>query len=151
MNNSKNPTVREIVQKLEAENRIEYEISHRGGKYGAAVDDVIGALFPTICDSYSNVYQKIKNLLPNKIGAWVNYLGGGLRGSICRSDYSKELPAKYAKRIDAFTRECKRRYLEIENGEGLNDTEDADGETNWDALGTNRSRAAGVKQSAYLK
>ena len=57
----------------------------------------------------------------------------------------KDLPAKYAKRIDAFTRECKNRYLEIENGQGLNDEEDAEGNTNWEALGTQRSRLAGVK------
>ena len=145
MNNSKNPTIRDIVLKMEAENRIDYEISHRGGTYGARSWDVVAALFPTLSDDKA---AEISNLIPNKTGVWVSYLGGGLRGSICRSDYAKELPAKYAKRIDGFTRECKRRYLEIENGTGLNDTEDADGETNWDAVGTGRVRKAGVK-SAY--
>ena len=145
MNNSKKITVQEIVQNLENENRIQYEISHRGGTYGAKAGDVVSALFPTLSDDKA---AEIANLIPNKTGVYVNYLGGGLRGSICRSDYAKSLPAKYAKRIDAFTRECKNRYLAIENGEGLNDKEYPDGDTNWDAIGTNRLRAAGVK-SAY--
>jgi len=145
MNNSKKITVREIVQNLENENRIQYEISHRGGTYGANAGDVVSALFPTLSD---DKIDKIINLLPNKVGVHCNYLGGGLRGSINRSDYAKELPAKYAKRIDTFTRECKNRYLAIENGEGLNNEEYPDGDTNWDAIGTNRSRVAGVK-SAY--
>lgn len=145
MNNSKKITVREIVQNLENENRIQYEISYRGGTYGTQSWVVVSALFPTLSDDKS---AEISNLLPNRVGVWVNYLGGGLRGSINRSDYGKELPAKYAKRIDAFTRECKNRYLTIENDEGLNDEEYPDGDTNWDAIGTNRSRVAGVK-SAY--
>jgi len=114
MNNSKKITVQEIVQNLENENRIQYEISHRGGTYGAKAGDVVSALFPTLSDDKA---AEIANLIPNKTGVYVNYLGGGLRGSICRSDYAKSLPAKYAKRIDAFTRECKNRYLAIENGE----------------------------------
>ena len=145
MNNSKNPTIRDIVLNLEAENRIDYDISNRGGTYGARGWVVVDALFPTLSDDKA---WEISNLLPNRIGAWVNYLGGGLRGSIVRSDYSRELPAKYARRIDSFTRECARRYEAIENGAGLNDVEDAAGETNWDALGTQRSRLAGVV-SAY--
>ena len=144
MNNSKKITVQEIVQNLENENRIQYEISHRGGTYGAKAGDVVSALFPTLSDDKA---AEIANLIPNKTGVYVNYLGGGLRGSICRSDYAKSLPAKYAKRIDAFTRECKNRYLAIENGEGLNDEEYPDGDTNWDAIGTNRSRVAGIKSS----
>jgi len=145
MNNSKKITVREIVQNLENENRIQYEISHRGGTYGANAGVIVSALFPTLSD---DKIDEIVNLLPNKVGVHCNYLDGGLHGSINRSDYAKELPAKYAKRIDAFTRECKNRYLAIENGEGLNDEEYPDGDTNWDAIGSNRSRAAGVK-SAY--
>ena len=136
--------VRSIVLEMEKNNRIDYDISYRGGTYGARCWDVVSALFPTLSDDKS---AEVYNLLPNRVGVWVNYLGGGLRGGICRSDYSKVLPAKYAKRIDAFTRECKNRYLEIENGEGLNDEEDAEGNTNWEALGTNRSRAAGVERA----
>lgn len=142
---TKYQTVRQIVLNLESENRIEYDISHRGGTYGAASGDVVAALFPTLSDRTALM---IDNWLPNKVGVHCNYLGGGLRGSINRSDFSKDMPAKYAKRIDSFTRECKNRYLAIENGEGLNDEEYPDGDTNWDAIGTNRSRAAGVK-SAY--
>lgn len=148
MNNSKNFNslkVSEIVRELERENSIDYEISHRGGKYGARAGVVVAALFPTISGEDA---AWIENLLPNNIGAYCNYLGGGLRGAIVRSDYSKELPAKYARRIDSFTRECRARYLEIENDANLNNEEYPDGETNWDAIGSNRSRLAGIK-SAY--
>ena len=145
MNNSKKITVREIVQNLENENRIQYKIGYRGGTYGANAGDVVSALFSTLI-AYRQ--YEIVQMLPNKIGVHCNYLGGGLRGSIIRSDYGKELPAKYAKRIDSFTRECKRRYEEIENDNNLNNEEYPDGDTNWDAIGTNRSRVAGIK-SAY--
>lgn len=145
MNNSKKITVREIVQNLENENRIQYKISHCGGTYGASASIVVDALFPTL--SYDKAID-IANLLPNMVGVHCNYLGGGIRGTINRSDYAKSLPAKYAKRIDSFTRECKNRYSAIENGEGLNDKEYPDGDTNWDAIGTSRLRAAGIK-SAY--
>lgn len=145
MNNSRNKTVKQIVLELEKENRIDYNISHRGGTYGAASKDVVAVLFPTLLNSYSNNYQKVITLLPSKIGVHCNYLGGGLRSTINRSDYAKELPAKYARRIDSFTRECKARYLAIESGAGLNNEEYEDGETNWDAIGTNKSRVAGVK------
>ena len=145
MNNSKKNTVREIVLQLEEENRIEYEISHRGGTYGAYASIVIDALFPTLMPLKCT---EIASLLPRKVGVNCNYLGGGIRGTINRSDYSKELPAKYAKRIDSFTRECKRRYEEIENGAGLNDEEYPDGDKNWDALATKGLRDAGI-ESAY--
>ena len=144
MNNSKK-TVREIVLEMEEENRIEYEISHRGGTYGAAAGSVITALFPTL--SYKK-QEELEHLISSKFGVYCNYLGGGIRGAICRSDFDKKIPAKYAKRLDSFTRECKNRYLAIENESQLNDEEDEDGNTNWDAAGTNRSRVAGVK-SAY--
>jgi hypothetical protein len=150
MNNSKKITVRDIVLKLEQENRIDYDISYyyyRGGKYGAKAGDVVAALFPTLSTEKA---EELENLLPNKVGVYCNYLGGGLRGALCRSDYSKEMPTKYARRIDdAFTRgECKRRYEEIENELGLNDEEDSDGNINWDALGTRKMREASI-ESAY--
>lgn len=134
-------TVADIVSALEEENRIKYDISHRGGTYGAEAGYAVEALFPTL---NQEKVDEIVNMLPRMVGVHCNYLGGGLRGALVRSDYAKEMPAKYAKRIDAFTRECKRRYLEIENESGLNDEEYADGDTNWDAIGTNASRKAGV-------
>src|SRR3989338_1387574 len=136
MNNSK-LTMRDIVLNMEAENNIKYDIGHRGGTYGAATSDVIAILFPTLSD---DKIDELANLLPNMVGVHCNYLGGGLRGSLVRSDYSERMPAKYAKRINAFTRECKARYLAIEDSAGLNEEEDADGNTNWDAYGSNRIR-----------
>ncbi len=137
--------MREIVLKMQEENSIDCDISYRGGTYGAAADKVVATLFSTLI-AYRQ--YEIVQMLPNKVGVHCNYLGGGLRGTINRSDYDKKMPAKYAKRLDAFTRECKKRYLEIENCTGLNEEEYPDGDTNWEAMGTNRSRAAGVK-SAY--
>lgn len=145
----KNVSVRDIVLNLEEENRIEYNINHRGGQYGARAEVVVSALFPTLKDEgVGTSYSTLIALMPRMFGAYVNYLGGGLRGAICRSDYDKRIRVKYAKRLDSFTRECARRYEELENGAGLNNAEDADGETNWDAIGSARCRAAGVK-SAY--
>jgi len=138
-------TVADIVSALGEENRIQYDIGGRGGTYGAPADYVVEALFPTLEQEKIN---EIVNMLPNKVGVHCNYLGGGLRGALVRSDYDKALPAKYAKRIDAFTRECKARYLAIENDGGLNDETYPDGDTNWEALGTNASRRAGV-ESGY--
>jgi len=139
MKNSR--TVSDIVSELLEENRIQYDISHRGGTYGADAGYVVKALFPTL---EQEKIDEIVNMLPRKVGVHCNYLGGGLRGALVRSDYDKAMPAKYAKRIDSFTRECKARYLAIENGEGLNDETYPDGDTNWEAMGTNKVRRAGV-------
>lgn len=144
MTNTKQ-TMRDIVRAMEAEGKMIGDISHRGGTYGAYATVAVGTLFPTLSEEQE---RRVLDCLPNKIGAFCNYLGGGLRGAIVRSDYAAALPAKYARRIDAFTRECVRRYNEIENGEGLNEETYPDGDTNWEAQGTKKVRAAGVK-SAY--
>ena len=118
---------------------VRFEISHRGGSYGMNSENVLRFL---------GIDMKYDGYLPNNVGAYSNYLGGGIRGSIVQSDYSKDLPKKVSEKIDQFTLACKARYQDIENDSGLNDEEYSDGETNWDAIGTNRIRKAGVK-SAY--
>jgi hypothetical protein len=87
-------------------------------------------------------------LLPGMIGAYVNYLGGGIRGSIQTSTYSTEITGKKKELLDLLLEACVRVYEDIENESGMNDEEDEDGDTNWDALGTKMCRRAGVA-SAY--
>ena len=50
--------------------------------------------------------------------------------------------------LNAIAEKCGQFYSDIENSENLNEEEDQDGETNWEAIGTNRSREAGIV-SAY--
>lgn len=123
---------------LENDGKVDYDISHRGGHYGLSRGDVSDLLG---LGGYAD-------MLPGKVGAFCNYLGGGLRGSVSVSDYDKAMPKKYAKRIDAYLAACHLRYLELESGAGLNDETFPDGDTNWDAIGTNASRKAGII-SAY--
>jgi predicted hydrocarbon binding protein len=122
---------------LEEEGKVIYEIGYRGGNYGLSVERAIELL---------EIKERWTDFLLAKVGVYCNYLGGGLRGAIVGGGYGKEIPEKDAKKIENFYKACKERYLEIENG--LNDEEDENGETNWDAIGTNRSREAGII-SAY--
>lgn len=131
--------VRKLLLEAEANGNILWDIGYRGGTYGLRVDDALELL---------GIDEDYFDLLPGNVGAYCNYLGGGLRGSICRSDYSDKLPTKIARKIDLLTEACVERYEEIENGGGLNDEEYPDGSTNWEAEGTNRCRVAGV-ESAY--
>lgn len=112
------------------------DISHRGGTFGFKAEKVASLL------------DIPKELLPGNIGAYCNYLGGGLRGSIQVSTYSDKITGRKKALLDAFLQACKRVYEIIENEQSLNDTEYPDGETNWEAVGTNASRCAGIK-SAY--
>ena len=144
MNNSKK-TMREIILELEEENLILSEVGSRGGSYGVATEDVLTVLFPTLDDEK---LESLSDFMPQNFGVHVNYLGGGIRGSIILSDYDEKIPVKYAKHLDSFARECKKRYLEIENESGLNDEEYEEGGTNWESIGTKKSRTAGI-ESAY--
>ncbi len=111
-------------------------IGHRGGHigfYGGDVADFLG-----IPDEY----------LPGKVGAYVNYLGGGLRGSISVSDYNQNISIQKAEKLNGLLEACRRVYQNLEDDSGLNDSEYPDGETNWEAVGTQASRDAGVV-SAY--
>jgi hypothetical protein len=116
--------------------RVLVDIGHRGGKVGLSSDIV------------SEELDIPSHLLPRMIGAYVNYLGGGLRGSIQTSSYSSEIVGKKKELLDLLLEACVRVYEDIENESGLNDEEYEDGETNWDALATKMSRQAGIS-SAY--
>ena len=113
--------------------QLDYDIGYRGGTLGFRSSTVAAA------------FGIDENLLPRHIGAFVNYLGGGLRGSICTSTYSKEITGKKKELLDELLAACKRAYESLENGSGLNDDKYPDGDTNWEAQGTKAARAAGIK------
>jgi len=113
--------------------QLDYDIGYRGGTLGFRAEDVAAA------------FGIDENLLPRHIGAFVNYRGGGLRGAICVSTYSKEITGKKKELLDELLAACKRAYESLENGSGLNDDEYPDGDTNWEAQGTKAARAAGIK------
>lgn len=133
--------VNKAVASLIELGKVDYEVSYRGGHYGFSSQDVVDALFPEL--SYE-LEQKVLGWMPSKFGAHSNYLGGGLRGAIVASDFDKRMPEKYADPLRIFARVCVTKYKEIEDEMHLNDEQDADGEENWDAIGTNLSRGAGV-------
>jgi hypothetical protein len=83
-------------------------------------------------------------LLPNKFGAYCNYLGGGIRGSITQSDFSDTVQGRKRALLEALSEACVRVYNDIENDMGMNETEDDDGEIVWDALATKQAREAGI-------
>ncbi len=126
---------------LEDQGLVVYDVGYRGGTYGLAINDFIDKFMPKDIE-----IDSIIEMLPNKVGVYCNYLGGGLRGAIVGGGYSKKLPKKLARIVDDFVKLCRQRYLEIEDG--LNDELGEDGETNWDAIGTKASRNAGIV-SAY--
>jgi len=112
------------------------DISHRGGGIGFYSSDVAAAFEVSDSD------------LPRKFGAGCNYLGGGLRGSIFPSSFNKTIIGKKAALLEALAEACTRVYENIEGQEGLNDEEYPDGDKNWDAIGTSKSRKTGII-SAY--
>jgi hypothetical protein len=113
-----------------------YNISYRGGGVGFYGGEL------------SKHFKINQSLLPNKFGAYCNYLGGGVRGSITQSDFSENVQGRKRKLLEALSEACIRVYEDIENEMGMNDTEDEDGETMWDALATKGARDNGIV-SAY--
>jgi hypothetical protein len=112
------------------------QVSHRGGHVG-----FFGA-------SLSSFLDIPINLLPGNAGAYCNYLGGGLRGSIQLSTYSSKITGRKKIILNALLNACKRVYINIETASGLTSETDDDGQTNWENTGTNACRAAGIN-SAY--
>jgi len=124
------------LEDLEALNigRVTYEVGGRGG--------YVGFYTSTIAQHF----RVNPDYFPNKFGAYVNYLGGGVRGSITPSTFDKRVPKYKTNLLNALTAACVRVYENLE-GE-LNEEEGEDGETNWDALATKAARNAGI-ESAY--
>lgn len=115
---------------------VEYNISYRGGSISFDADDV------------ANYFDISVHELPGKVGAYCNYLGGGIRGSICTSPVYKVEDDNKREKIAELAEACKRVYNNIENDGRLNDTEYPDGDVNWDAVATKNVRNAGIT-SAY--
>jgi hypothetical protein len=109
-------------------------VSHRGGGVGFYGRDVACA------------FEIDEYYLPEKFGAGCNYLGGGIRGSIFPSDYSDKIEPRKRKMLDALADSCVKVYESIENEIGLN-TEDCDGEINWEARATCKVRQSGITSS----
>jgi hypothetical protein len=127
----------EELEELEAEfGAMKCDISYCGGGIGFYSDNV------------ADVIGVEGWMLPNCIGAGCNYLGGGLRGAIFPSTFHQDVPEDKAEILTALADACVRVYESIENEAGLNSEEDEDGDTNWDAIGTNASRREGII-SAY--
>jgi hypothetical protein len=108
------------------------DISHRGGTFGFRSEKIASELDIPV------------ELLLNNIGAYCNYLGGGLRASIQISNYSAKITGDKKIHLDDFLQACKRAYLGVEDEQNLN-SDYEDGETNWEALGTAASRRAEIK------
>ena len=111
------------------------DISTRGGGLGFHRTDIAKLINVSEMD------------LPRKYGAGCNYLGGGVRGAIFASGYNKIITGRKAVMLDEIAKACIRVYEWIENTSTMN-TEEIDGETNWDAMATNSARRAGTI-SAY--
>jgi hypothetical protein len=115
--------------------RVIYECGGRGGYCG---------FYATSIAEHFGVNE---HELPNKFGCYVNYLGGGLRGSVTQSEYHNvKTSVRKSKLLAALAAACVRVYNDMEGS--MNDEEDDDGDINWEAKGTNAARAAGIV-SAY--
>lgn len=115
---------------------LEIDISHRGGGLGFRDSDI------------ENLTGIDAENLPGKFGAYCNYLGGGLRGSINGSGYNKSIAEIDAELLEAIQAACISTYNWIEAEAGLQEEEDEAGEVNWENVGTAASRRAGIV-SAY--
>jgi hypothetical protein len=115
---------------------IDIDISYRGGILGFHGIDV------------ANHIDIEPNMLPRKFGAYCNYLGGGVRGSIQCSTFSSSLKPPKSEWLEELAAACKRVYEILEDDSGMNDELDDEDETNWEALGTKTARDSGIV-SAY--
>lgn len=140
-------SVEDYVDKLliaEAGNRIKYDIGGRGGNYTMEAElalELVGAT--------GDYFDEYLEFLPSSFGAGCNYLGGGLRGSVMTTGdkavfeekgFSKAVADELGKLAEA----CKERYISLEGA--MND-EEVDGETNWEAVGTNKMRQVGMERA----
>lgn len=105
------------------------DVGHRGGYLG--------------CNSLElcNYLGLSNNPLPNKFGVYVNYLGGGLRGSLCKSMY-QGVNRQISIQLDRLHEILITIYTNIEE-ENVDPYEDE-----WGIKGTQAARKAGIK-SAY--
>jgi hypothetical protein len=89
--------------------RVYCDISYRGGGIGFYGSDVARA------------FDVSEGDLPGKFGAYCNYLGGGLRGSINASEFSSDIIGRKAKLLEALAEACVRAYDNIDREEIADD------------------------------
>lgn len=109
--------------------RMVYSVGARGGYLGFKGMDV------------ANYLGVEYDLLPHNYGVHCNYLGGGIRGSIQESGYSKKILPIVQLWLDALAEACRRAYIYEEKASGIEDDE-------WNSAATKAARDAGIK-SAY--
>lgn len=124
------------LTELSAIANVSYQIGDRGGFLR-----IPGETVATLLDIEPH-------LLPNNVGVYVNYLGGGLRGGICKSQYSSEITGEKKELLDLLIDACQSAYIDAENELCLNEDYDDDGEMDWNSVGTKTVRTAGIL-SAY--
>lgn len=103
-----------ILQQLEKLNigNIDIDISHRGGHLGFSGNDV--------ADFFDIPYE----YLPLNFGAYCNYLGGGIRGSIQSSTFFKGLyqtQPQVTRLLEELGKACIRVYEKIDKETVTND------------------------------
>lgn len=124
------------LTELSAIANVSYQIGDRGGYLGLssyAVGELLGIE---------------SSKLPKNVGVYVNYLGGGLRGGICRSTYNPEINERQKELLELLIDACRRAYINLEDELYLNEDYDKDGEMDWNSIGTKAVRTAGIL-SAY--
>jgi len=92
--------------------RVYCDISYRGGGVGFYAEDV------------ARHFDIANEHLPGKFGAYCNYLGGGLRGSICVSGFSDrvwEISKRTARLLEELQEACKRVYEYCEREDNIED------------------------------
>jgi len=146
----------ERLLELEDEGKIGCEISYRGGNYGLTPKEaleLVQELLPKTPALILDNMEYFEARLPRRFGAYCNYLGGGIRAAIGKSDFDDELWEEYpkvAQLLDKLAEVCAIRYEELENECGLNDGCYPDGDTNWDALATAKVRRTGITSYSGL-
>lgn len=138
----------EEADQKNGQREIEYDLGYHGGHYTMTAEFALNLI------GFTGDYEEKDSILgcmPNKIGAGCNYLGGGIRGTVHGSGKAEDfeqhgVPARYAAELGKLAKACIQRYIELEGA--LNDQEDEEGETNWDAKATAAARRSGAI-SAY--
>ena len=114
---------------------LKYEIDHRGGYIGYNARCVF---------NHMEIPEKYLEVSTGTIGAFCNYLGGGVRGTITFTIIDESIPVRHRRKLQALVNACYRAYWSAENEMHLNDLTYGDGETNYDATATMLVRGLGL-------
>ena len=140
MNNKQ--IAKEILQELKDNDAFIGEIGDRGGNLRVSTERLLNIVIGKVGLSYEDE-EYIRYKMPKSFGAYCNYLGGGIRGSICKSNFDKCLWKEYPKVagvLDAIGNLFIKYYKEIES-------EDIEPDY-WNDKATKPARKKGI-ESAY--